>query len=559
MIRRLKLHRWKRFEDLVVDLGGHAVLVGPNNAGKTTVLQAIASWSLALRRWRATNNRSRPGGVYPFAYIARPDFLSVPVPQNAMDLLWWNRETGDDVVIVVEAVAGWQIAMEFEYDQEQIRVRPRQDTDTEVLRTVDLDAVYVPPMGGLAPLEPQYADDALLEARLGEGRPGEVLRNMLLRASRNEASWSMIQDAVRRLFGYSLDVPRSGAYLVAEYRERGSTRFDLGSAGAGFQQVLMLLTFLAVRPGGVLLVDEPDAHLHLILQDAIFHELTRIAARRGSQLIVSTHSEVIVNSVAASDLLLMPSARRLQDKGDQSLVARSLGILSNSDLMLAAQTPGVLYLEGPTDLAILRAFAEVLAHPVRELLTTRLFWHRYSDQTRDGAPGFSSRQHFSALQIYFPALRGIEIQDRDGNPNLPETGVTGHGLQLLRWRRYEMESYLLHPEAIVRFVTTHVGAGGAAGVRAKMGELLTSDYVNAPDKPNRPAEAVMESDKARTKLLPPILDAGGVLSMPYTQYDEIAAQMLPSEIHPEVKEKLDAICTAFGIPLSQSPATGSVP
>ena len=92
-----------------------------------------------------------------------------------------------------------------------------------------------------------------------------------------------------------------------------------------------------------------------------------------------------------------------------------------------------------------------------------------------------------------------------------------------------------------------------------MGELLTSDYVNAPDKPNRPAEAVMESDKARTKLLPPILDAGGVLSMPYTQYDEIAAQMLPSEIHPEVKEKLDAICTAFGIPLSQSPATGSVP
>ena len=41
----------------------------------------------------------------------------------------------------------------------------------------------------------------------------------------------------------------------------------------------MLLTMLNTRPGSVLLLDEPDAHLHLILQDAIYGELRSAAAR----------------------------------------------------------------------------------------------------------------------------------------------------------------------------------------------------------------------------------------------------------------------------------------
>ena len=53
--------------------------------------------------------------------------------------------------------------------------------------------------------------------------------------------------------------------------------------------------------------------------------------------------------------------------------------------------------------------------------------------------------------------------------------------------------------------------------------------------------------KARTRLLPPLLDAAGLHGLPYTRYHEIAALMLPEQIHPEVAEKLDAICRAFGV------------
>ena len=48
MIRTVRIRGFKRFGEAVFHLPGHVVLAGPNNTGKTTVLQAIASWSLAL-------------------------------------------------------------------------------------------------------------------------------------------------------------------------------------------------------------------------------------------------------------------------------------------------------------------------------------------------------------------------------------------------------------------------------------------------------------------------------------------------------------------------------
>lgn len=53
--------------------------------------------------------------------------------------------------------------------------------------------------------------------------------------------------------------------------------------------------------------------------------------------------------------------------------------------------------------------------------------------------------------------------------------------------------------------------------------------------------------KARRDILPPALNAAGLPNLPYTHYHEIAAGMLAEEIHPEVREKLDAIVAAFGV------------
>ena len=56
MITKVVIRKFKRFDEVTFDIPGHIVLAGPNNTGKTTLLQAIASWSLALERWKQLND-----------------------------------------------------------------------------------------------------------------------------------------------------------------------------------------------------------------------------------------------------------------------------------------------------------------------------------------------------------------------------------------------------------------------------------------------------------------------------------------------------------------------
>ena len=119
-------------------------------------------------------------------------------------------------------------------------------------------------------------------------------------------------------------------------------------------------------------------------------------------------------------------------------------------------------------------------------------------------------------------------------------------MQRLRWRRYEIESYLVHPEALKRFVQMQVGEEAAGPHLEDLQRHFKETY--PPSFLRDPFEdvAYLKSAKARVDLLPPALAAAGLPAFPYTRYHEIASIMRPEEIHPEVVEKLDLILEAFG-------------
>ena len=542
VIRKVRIEGFKRFDNVEFVLPGHIVVAGPNNSGKTTLLQAIAAWSLALTRWKELNDFQRHGGGYTRAPIARQAFSAVPL--RSFDLLWRNRAYAGELTVTVTS-DDWTLPIKFEADStEQIYVRPAP-VDPTVVRGAALSTVFVPPMTGLGIEEPVYMRPKL-DQLLGQGKPGDMLRNLLVEAHQS-AAWDRLQDSIKRLFAYRLEPPDStGAHILAEYRIADGPRLDIASAGSGFQQVLMLLAMLNTRPGAVLLLDEPDAHLHMILQDAIYGELRSTAARTGSQLIVATHSEVIIDSVDARELcVLLDQPRMLADNAEREALIRSLRVLSNDDIMRALQAPGVLYLEGHTDLEILRAFARVLNHPAEALLTRDLFWKPTVGETQPGGPGIKARDHYDALRLVrdIPAL---ELVDGDSHPGIGSSAITGAGFQRSRWRRYEIESYLIHPEALARFVSSTVGAAASAQHVADLRGYLTANLPPAVIERPLDNHTYLNNTKARTEILPPALSAAGLPGLPYTRYHEIAALMLPEEIHPDVLEALNAIVRAFG-------------
>jgi len=212
MIRELVLRRFKRFDEERFDLKGHVILAGPNDCGKTTVLQALAAWALGLKRWRELNDFQRHGGAYTKAPLARQAFSAVPL--RSYDLLWKDRNYSGTLEIEVSLADGRLVTMEFHKDStEQIYVRPGKKVDPNVLRDLNLDVVYVATVSGLSVEEPVYQAD-YIETLLGRQRPGDVVRNLLLQASQG-GEWDKLKQAVQRLFGVELLVPQTpGGQIV---------------------------------------------------------------------------------------------------------------------------------------------------------------------------------------------------------------------------------------------------------------------------------------------------------------------------------------------------------
>ncbi|MBK6530815.1 MAG: ATP-binding protein [Deltaproteobacteria bacterium] len=124
----------------------------------------------------------------------------------------------------------------------------------------------------------------------------------------------------------------------------------MASAGSGFRQVVLLLAFLYTRRGSVLLIDEPDAHLHMILQGVIYAELTRIAADQRSQLIIATHSEVVINRALPEQMrVLTPTGVRSARRGRSAGAPEGAASGPAGRRVAAVTSPGVLYVEGYTD------------------------------------------------------------------------------------------------------------------------------------------------------------------------------------------------------------------
>lgn len=541
-ISKVVIRGFKRFREETFDLGDHIIVAGPNNMGKTTLLQAIATWHLALTRWRELNDYQRHGGGYTKAPIARQAFYSVPL--RAFDMLWHKRDQDSRGQIeIILRVNGIDTTVEIIKDStEQAYVRPARDAKPGYLRNGDNFPVpvFVPAISGLGIEEPVYQQPKINQL-LGQGKPGDVLRNLLVQANQNEDAWERLTASIHRMFGYRLLPPEtSGPSIIVKYKESGDEEYDIASAGSGLQQVLMLLTFLNTRQGATLLIDEPDAHLHVILQDGIYNELREAARKTNSQLIIATHSEVVINAVGPKDICaLLGKPKRLADDEKEALIF-SLRALSNMDIMLAGQERKIIYAEGHTDMDILRAWAKALNHKAAGYLE-QPFWKPDVFETRNEAKGIKAKEHFQSLRLVEENIRAVQIIDSDGN-DIPDVQMyCDDRLMRLCWSRYEIESYLVHPVTLARFIAEVAGEENAMAdmetLKNLMCDMLPKSVVEEP----LVNHDVLKAMKARTNILPPILEAAGLAGFPYTRYHEIAEMMKPEEIHPEVIEKLDAI------------------
>ncbi len=466
----LEIQNFKRFGDQQrIDLDHPAVLIGPNNCGKTTAIQAIALWSQAVKNWYDSKGKAPPKARTSTS-LNRLNLVSVPVQRTRY--FWHNtvvRKRNVDVQLVITLGVLYEnkvepVTMRFRNQGEElIYCTPDESTMErpeliEAAARLNVDLLY--PMSGLETEEP-ILQRGRIDVLLGQGQTAQTLRNLcLLVYKKSPKDWEKITDLITRLFSVKLQNPQEttrGSIDLFYQQSDVKDPLDIALAGRGLQQMLLIFAYLYSHRSSVLLIDEPDAHLEILRQKQVYVLLRAIADENESQVILVTHSEVILEESLDRNLTLLLSGQA-DDVANRHDIRTALKHYGAQHYIRARQRGYVLYVEGRTDLDILRSLAKHLDHPVEATWDERVnvFYvqDNYPGEESDinaeierveGGFGLTPKQHFFALRSMLPNLTGLAIMDRDRShsPDIDEGG-----LLLKYWERYEVENYFITPEVL---------------------------------------------------------------------------------------------------------------
>jgi len=556
MLTKLIIENFKKIDYAEIDLTSAVVFVGPNNSGKTTALQAISMWGIGMRRWYEHSQTARGKQRTKSITINRKELLSMPVPSALQ--LWSDlsvrkgikradgKKGTNNIRIRITADGftdnmNWNLGFEFDYaNPESIYCRTTNEindkTQTAINHAVKEKIGYLPPMSGLASDEDKFEPGSIL-GRIGEGRTAEVLRNLCWNVyEKKNEQWRNLKGIMKRFFNVDLEDPVYDAgtgKLYMTYREGKNRNIALSNSGRGFQQILLLFSYIYSNENTILLLDEPDAHLEVIRQRDVYNTLSETVKDQKSQLIIATHSEAVLNESAGKDTIIgFIGEPHIVNKTDQ--LVKSLNSIGFDQYILAEQKKWVLYLEGSTDLSMLQAFARVLGHPVLSYLEGVFI------KTVDTNRPSTAETHFYGLKEAIPDLHGFALFD-----NLPTSLISRNDLAMAMWERREIENYLPLPETVERYIAQEYDDNLFTHNYTSLIKQIMEDYIPGVAKKDRNNDWWKN-----TKMSDDFLDRvfrdfykkiGSAVFMDKSRYFKLAELSKKDELNSEIVQKLDAI------------------
>ncbi len=488
MIERLELQSFKAFSRFTVTFGEQAFLVGPNSAGKSTVIAALRTAGQMLRyaqRRQVDYDGNDGGRVVPAYSFSGGQFQLV---EENLRHEFRDSETRLSVRYKggSELTAVWPPGTEADDEAENFFYL-KTGEGVLVRRAVQarnyFPSVTVLPL--LAPVDHQekVLDDAYVwdtrNTRLASRHFRNLLRVMGERHGESEDSseledflaWAQPWTPDFVIGDLSVRQGEQGRLLDVFCREFGSrTEKELFWAGDGIQVWSELLAYLYMaRDADTIVLDEPDLYLHADLQ----RRLVRLLESMDCQTIAASHSaEVLVEASPRAVVWISKDRRRAVRAPTDAVLSdlsSAIGSQFNLRLARALRSKAVLFVEGQ-DSRILRNFALTLGaqEMVKEtnLITISL-------------GGYTNWEHVEPFKwltesLLEGAVKVLVVLDRDYRSEPQVNAVTKRlsaiGIEGHVWRRKELESYVLDPVTIAR-----VSGASAPAVQAQL-ELIAESF-----------------------------------------------------------------------------------
>jgi putative ATP-dependent endonuclease of the OLD family len=282
---------------------------------------------------------------------------------------------------------------------------------------------------------------------IGKDEAGTLLDMKLQRGGMDRLQ--TLQQTIRALLGVAVDAFQANTRGAERTAEMDVDNFLVEANGAGVRESLRLILDLELKKPSLLLLEEPEVHLHPGLARVIATYLREKS--REIQMFVTTHSTEFVDSVAFQNAYMV--SRDEQYKTVCQSITESDGpLLLPSELGLRLSTvfmfDRLLFVEGPSDEVVLRTLAKALKLDLTKsnigfvhMCGIRNFAHFAAEGTLD----LLSRRK---IEMWFIADR----DERNEEEVRKMEARLGPRAKLKVLERRELENYLLDEAAIRKLI-----------------------------------------------------------------------------------------------------------
>ena len=331
--QKIKIQNFKSFEDVTIHFNADInIFTGANNSGKTTVLEAISLWNECFEKliWqinKADKKKNLQKGDFSLGssqpiYMPHTEIVSVRSP--SFEDIFHNLQTNEPILLsttLYNDISTQKLSLSFSIraargNQYEIKLENYSDFNfsdfNRFFKTLP-EAINLTFASPVAHLKDTEDFETLPKIKLLTHSRASVLvlRNRIYQLKKNPSLYLEFVNNLQYILNNSQDEiifdiigdETKNTQLVIDISiGKRDIPKDISLLGSGTLQIIEILLGLyeSKKDINLILLDEPDSHIHRDIQKRLLEILVRFT--KDTQVFLTTHNEALIRNAAPNYL-----------------------------------------------------------------------------------------------------------------------------------------------------------------------------------------------------------------------------------------------------------------